>query len=168
MNYTPDQLARRNRSLWTRVQAFGAMTQFAAFVISLALVIHTLTTGEGYAVTTVFCVAKVLMLYFMTVTGMAWEDEVFGQFFLAKQFFWEDVGNVVSLAGNTLYLATLLLGLPHNVQLLAMCIALATYVLNFAQFAVRGARSAKEKRESNRHGDGQLTIGNREPIANSQ
>ncbi len=148
MHYTPDQLARRDSSLWTKVQGFGALTQFIIFVASLFLVVRYLTTGEGYAITTVFCVAKVLMLYFMTVTGMAWEDDVFGQFFLAKQFFWEDIGNIISLVGNTLYLSTLLLGAPKNVQMLAMCFALATYVLNFAQFAARGVRSAKQKRAS--------------------
>ncbi len=52
--------------------------------------IRFLATGQGYEITTVFCVAKVLMLYFMTVTGMAWEDEVFGRMFMAKEFFWED------------------------------------------------------------------------------
>ncbi len=155
MHYTPDQLTRRDRSLWTKVQGFGALTQFITFVASLFLVVRYLTTGEGYEITTIVCVAKVLMLYFMTVTGMAWEDEVFGQMFLAKEFFWEDVGNVVSLAGNTLYLSTLLLGAPKNVQMLAMCVALATYVLNFAQFAARGVRSARQKRSGNR----QLAIG---------
>lgn len=148
MNYTVAQLERRNRSIWTPVQGFGALTQFATFVASLVLVARYITTGEGYALTTVVCVAKVLMLVFMSITGMAWEDEVFGQMFLARQFFWEDIGNAVSLAGNGLYLATLFLGLSHNIQMLAMCVALATYLLNFGQFAVRGVRSARQKRAS--------------------
>lgn len=148
MSYTPEQLERRNRSLWTPVQAVAAAIQFAVFLISLILVVRYFITGRGYEVTTVFGVAKVLLLYFMTVTGMAWEDEVFGQMFLAKAFFWEDVGNLISLAGNTLYLATLLLGLPKDLQMLALCVALATYVINFAQFARRGVQSARQKRAS--------------------
>jgi 3-vinyl bacteriochlorophyllide hydratase len=146
MQYTSDQLRRRDQSLWTPVQAIAAAIQFIIFVTSLVLVIRFFSTGQGYELATVFGVAKVLLLYFMTVTGIAWEDEVFGQMFLAKAFFWEDMGNLLSLAGNTLYLFTLLAGLPKETQMLAMAIALATYVVNFAQFARRGVNSARQKR----------------------
>ncbi len=146
MDYTPEQLERRNRSLWTTVQGIGALVQFLTFVASLVLVTRFVITGQDYALTTVVCVAKVLMLYFMTVTGMAWEDEVFGRFFLAPQMFWEDVGNVISLTGNTAYLVTLLVGAEPSTQMAAMGVALATYVLNFFQFAIRGARAARQRR----------------------
>jgi 3-vinyl bacteriochlorophyllide hydratase len=86
------------------------------------------------------------MLYFMTVTGMAWEDEVFGRMFMAKEFFWEDAGNLLSLTGNTAYLVALFAGAEPRTQMLVMCFALATYVVNFAQFALRGMRSARQKR----------------------
>ncbi len=146
MSYTPEQLERRNRSFWTPVQAVGALVQFLTFVASLILVIRFLTTGRGYEIATVVNVAKVLMLYFMTVTGMAWEDEVFGRMFMAKAFFWEDAGNLLSLAGNTAYLVALFAGVDHRTQMWVMCIALATYVVNFVQFALRGVRSARQKR----------------------
>lgn len=146
MNYTADQLRRRNQSLWTPVQAIAAAIQFVTFVVSLVLVIRFFATGQGYNVATVFGVAKVLLLYFMTVTGMAWEDEVFGQMFLAKEFLWEDMGNLLSLLGNTVYLATLLLGLPKEIQMGALSVALTTYIINFAQFARRGVKSARRKR----------------------
>lgn len=150
MGYTSEQLHRRNTSKWTPVQAVGALVQFIVFAISLILVIRLILTGQGFELTTFFVVLKVLMLYFMTITGMAWEKEVFGQYFLAKEFFWEDMGNLLSLAGNTFYLATLLLGADKNVQVAAMCVALATYVVNFLQFARRGLRSARMKRAAAR------------------
>ena len=146
MGYTPEQMARRNRSFWTPVQAVGALIQFLTFLASLILVIRFLNTGEGYEVTTVANVAKVLMLYFMTVTGMAWEDEVFGRLFMAREFFWEDAANLLSLAGNTAYLVVLFAGAEPRTQMWVMCVALATYVVNFVQFALRGARSARQKR----------------------
>ena len=148
MNYTEQQLQARNRSLWTKVQGFGALIQFVTFLISLMLVIRYLTTGQGYEITTVFCVAKVLMLYFMTVTGMAWEEEVFGQMFMAKEFFWEDAGNLVSLTGNTAYLITLLNGADKHQQMMVMLFALATYVLNFVQFGLRGVKAAQQRRQA--------------------
>lgn len=146
MEYTPEQLKRRNESLWTPVQGVGALVQFLTFLASLIMVIRFVSTGQDYALTTVVCVAKVLMLYFMTVTGMAWEEEVFGQPFLARQMFWEDIGNLVSLTGNTAYLLALMLGVDHMTQMAVMGVALATYVLNFVQFAVRGARAARQRR----------------------
>jgi 3-vinyl bacteriochlorophyllide hydratase len=148
MNYTEQQLQARNRSLWTKVQAYGALIQFVTFIASLVLVVRFLTTGQGYEITTVVSVAKVLMLYFMTVTGMAWEDEVFGQMFMAKAFFWEDAGNLVSLAGNTAYLVALLGGADKHTQMLVMLVALATYVLNFVQFGARGVQAAKQRRQA--------------------
>lgn len=146
MEYTPEQLKRRNESLWTPVQGVGALVQFLTFLASLIMVIRFVSTGQDYALTTVVCVAKVLMLYFMTVTGMAWEEEVFGQPFLARQMFWEDIGNLVSLTGNTAYLLALMLGVDHMTQMAVMGVALATYVLNFVQFAVRGARATRQRR----------------------
>lgn len=146
MDYTPEQLKRRNESFWTPVQGVGALVQFLTFIASLVLVVRFLTTGEGYEIATVVCVAKVLMLYFMTVTGMAWEDEVFGHLFMAKEFFWEDAGNLLSLAANTAYLVALFAGADKYTQMWVMCVALATYVINFAQFAWRGVRSARQKR----------------------
>lgn len=146
MDYTPEQLKRRNESLWTPVQGVGALIQFLIFLTSLVLVLRFVTTGQDYALTTVVCVAKVLMLYFMTVTGMAWEEEVFGKPFLARQMFWEDIGNVISLTGNTAYLLALMLGADRMTQMAIMGVALATYVLNFVQFAWRGARAARQRR----------------------
>lgn len=61
MNYTPEQLARRNQSFWTPVQAAGALVQFLTFLASLILVMRFLSTGQGYEITTVANVAKVLM-----------------------------------------------------------------------------------------------------------
>ncbi len=146
MDYTPEQLERRNKSVWTRVQGVGAGVHFMLFLASLFMVIRFVTTGQDYELTTAICVAKVLMLYFMTVTGMFWEKEVYGQYFLAKGMFWEDVGNIISLAGNTSYLVTLLVGAEKSVQMMAMGVALLTFLINFTQFAVRGVRAARQRR----------------------
>ncbi|MCA9984339.1 MAG: hypothetical protein KDE59_08600, partial [Anaerolineales bacterium] len=45
--YTPEQLAKRNQSKWTIVQAVLAPLQLLAFLISFALVVHYLITGRG-------------------------------------------------------------------------------------------------------------------------
>ncbi|MBD0272379.1 MAG: 2-vinyl bacteriochlorophyllide hydratase, partial [Acetobacteraceae bacterium] len=61
--YTPEERRRRDASPWTVVQGVLAPFQFAVFLLSLALVLHCLATGEGFALATASVVAKTLVLY---------------------------------------------------------------------------------------------------------
>ena len=47
--YTPQERARRDATRWTLVQGILAPIQFLVFLVSLALVLRYLTTGDGYA-----------------------------------------------------------------------------------------------------------------------
>ena len=62
MNYTPDQLRRRNESLWTPVQAVTAPVQFLTFIASLILVIQYFATGQGYTAAHIVSSIKVVMM----------------------------------------------------------------------------------------------------------
>ena len=46
--YTPDERARRDATVWTLIQGILAPLQFAVFLVSLALVVRYLYSGEGY------------------------------------------------------------------------------------------------------------------------
>ena len=105
--YTPEERRRRDASPWTLVQGVLAPFQFAVFLLSLALVLRCLATGEGFGIATVSVVAKTLVLYTIMVTGSIWEKEVFGRWLFAPAFFWEDVVSGVVIAVHTLYLAGL-------------------------------------------------------------
>ena len=50
--YTPEQRARRDATRWTLVQGLLAPLQIVVFVVSLALVLRFLLTGEGLAAAT--------------------------------------------------------------------------------------------------------------------
>lgn len=99
--YTPEQLERRNNSKWTMVQAVLAPLQFLMFIISFSLVVRYLVTGNGFAIANSSVLLKITLLWLITVTGMIWEKEIFGHWFLAPQFFWEDVGNAVAMLTTT-------------------------------------------------------------------
>ena len=71
--YTPEERARRDQSPWTIVQGVLAPVQFLVFLVSLALVLRYLATGEGYAVATASIVVKTLVLYTIMITGSIWE-----------------------------------------------------------------------------------------------
>lgn len=147
--YTPEQLARRNASIWTKVQTFLAPVQFLAFLISLSLVVRYLVTGDGYMAASISVLIKIALLWAITITGMIWEKAIFGQYFLAPEFFWEDVGNLVAIIAHNLYFVAAGLHWSNQAVMTLMLLAYCTYLINCAQFAVRGYQAGKQRRMSN-------------------
>ena len=112
--YTPEQRIRRDATRWTLVQGILAPVQFVVFLISLALVVRYLTSGEGFAAATASIVIKTLLLYAIMITGSIWEREVFGCYLFAPAFFWEDVFSFLVLALHTAYLVALFAGVRRS------------------------------------------------------
>ncbi len=133
--YTAEQRCRRDASKWTLVQGILAPVQFLAFLISLALVLYALATGEGYGAATASVVIKTLILYAIMITGAIWEKHVFGRWLFAPAFWWEDAVSILVLALHTLYIAALVSGAlaPQALLLLALA-AYASYCVNAAQY----------------------------------
>ena len=61
--YTAEERIRRDSSKWTVVQGVLAAFQFLVFLVSLALVIRTLLTGEGAFAANASVIFKTLVLY---------------------------------------------------------------------------------------------------------
>ena len=136
--YTAEERRRRDSTVWTMVQGVLAPVQFLAFAISLALVLRTLATGEGYPAATASIVVKTGLLYTIMVTGAVWEKAVFGRYLFAPAFWWEDAVSMVVLALHTLYVLALVGGwLAGHVLLLLALAAYATYVFNAAQYVLK-------------------------------
>ncbi len=146
MMYTPDQLRRREASRWTQVQIVLAPIQFLAFIISFALVIRYLVTGEGYWVATVSVWVKIFLIWALTITGMLWEYDMYDHYFMAKEFFWEDLGNLIAIITHNLYFVAVWMGASQRVIMWVMVFAYITYLFNAAQFVARGVRSARQRR----------------------
>ena len=136
--YTPEQRRRRNDSPWTLVQGILAPVQFLIFLVSLALVLRFLATGNGATAATVSIVVKTIALYMIMITGSIWEKVVFGKWLFVPAFFWEDVFSMLVLALHTAYLVMLIggLGTEHGRMLLALT-AYATYAINATQFLLK-------------------------------
>lgn len=133
--YTPDERARRDASVWTVVQGVLAPAQFLVFLISLALVLRYLWTGEGYMAATISIVVKTGFLYAIMVTGSIWEKVVFGKWLFAPAFFWEDVFSFVVIALHTAYIWALSTGsLDASGQMALALAAYLAYVINAGQF----------------------------------
>jgi 3-vinyl bacteriochlorophyllide hydratase len=136
--YTAAERARRDASAWTLVQGILAPVQFLIFLVSLALVLRYLATGEGYWAATLSILAKTATLYLIMVTGAIWEKVVFGQYLLAPAFFWEDVFSFAVIALHTAYILALWTGAlsPDALMILALA-AYAAYAINAAQFVLK-------------------------------
>ena len=136
--YTPEQRRRRDASPWTLVQAILAPLQFLVFLVSLALVLRYLATGEGLQAAILSVVVKTLVLYTIMLTGSIWEKEVYGVWLFAAPFFWEDVFSMLVLALHTAYLVALAQQAlsPTGLMLLALA-AYAAYVINAGQFLLK-------------------------------
>lgn len=136
--YTPAERARRDATRWTLVQGVLAPLQFLVFAVSLALVLRTLSTGEGESAASISVGIKTLLLYTIMVTGAIWEKEVFGVWLFARPFFWEDVFSMLVLALHTAYLwAWWGRHLDTQSLMLLALAAYAAYVINAAQFVLK-------------------------------
>ncbi len=145
--YTAEQMARRNSSPWTRVQAILAPIQFLAFLVSFGLVIRFLTTGEGYALANISVLVKIALLWLITITGMLWEKAIFGHYFLAREFFWEDIGNLVAILTHNLYFLARGLNWSDRAVMTLMLLAYITYLVNCGQFVWRGIQASRQNRQ---------------------
>ena len=146
--YTPEQLLRRDRSRWTRVQAVLAPVQFLAFLVSFGLVARYLATGQGYLAANISVLIKIALLWAITITGMIWEKEIFGHYFLAREFFWEDVGNAVAIVTHNAYFLARALHWSDRAVMTLMLLAYCTYLVNCAQFVRRGIQAGRQRRQA--------------------
>ncbi len=144
--YTPEQLERRKASIWTKVVTCLSIAQFLAFIISFYLVIKFIMTGEGYLVTTVSIWIKIVLLWAITVTGMLWEKDVYGHYFMCKEFFWEDMGNLIAMITHNAYFVVQWMGYSREAVMYVMAFAYITYLFNFLQFMVKWYKSYRQRR----------------------
>jgi 3-vinyl bacteriochlorophyllide hydratase len=136
--YSAEEKQRRDATPWTLVQGILAPVQFLAFLVSLALVLNYLATGEGLWVATCSIVIKTLLLYTIMVTGSIWERVVFGRYLFARAFFWEDVFSILVLALHTAYLVAIIFGIgTAHQQMLLVLAAYASYAVNATQFLLK-------------------------------
>ena len=136
--YTPEERARRDKTVWTLIQGILAPMQFLVFLISLALVLRYLWNGTGYEIATWSILIKTGFLYLIMITGAIWEKVVFGQYLFAPAFFWEDVFSFLVIGLHTAYLwALITAALPATELMWLALAAYAAYVINAGQFLLK-------------------------------
>jgi len=137
--YTPEQLAKRNASIWTDIQIILAPVQFLFFIAGLTI---TALYANGLFVTGFFWVSiailfKTLFFALLFITGMFFEKEIFDQWVYSKEFLWEDIGSTVAAFFHLLYFFLAWLGYSQEVLIWDAFLAYFTYVINALQYLVR-------------------------------
>lgn len=136
--YSDDERRRRDTTVWTKVQGILAPLQFAAFAVSLVLVLRFIATGAGYEAATISILVKTALLLTIMITGAIWEKVVFGQYLFAPAFFWEDVFSFAVIGLHLGYVWALLTGsLGANGQMVIALAAYFAYVINAGQFVLK-------------------------------
>lgn len=136
--YTPEQLRKRNRSIWTKVQLILAPIQFVVFIVGFILTyLYYVGDISDFRVVTYAIVVKTLFIVVLFVTGALFEKEIFGQWVYAPEFFWEDVGSTIAMSVHFLYF--ILAAFRASTDALIWCAFAAyfTYVVNAAQYLIR-------------------------------
>jgi len=133
--YTVEQIERRQKSPWTLVQIIGAPIQLLFFFISAGFVIYTIdTNGLLKDITNLMVIIKVAIMYFMCITGMLWEKDVFDHYYFAPEFFWEDAITGVVMITHTLFIVGLVLNVPDDAWKTLILVAYASYLINAGQY----------------------------------
>lgn len=137
--YTPEQLAKRNASVWTEIQIILAPIQFLVFFAGITL--NTLYTYDIVAVDfywiSITILFKTLFFALLFITGMFFEKEIFDKWIYSPEFLWEDVGSTVAAFFHLLYFVMAWMGYPERVLVVEAYIAYLTYVINALQYLVR-------------------------------
>jgi 3-vinyl bacteriochlorophyllide hydratase len=136
--YTPEERERRDATRWTLVQGVLAPLQFLVFLVSLALVIRFLLTGQGEQAAIVSVIVKTIVLYIIMITGCIWEKVVFNKYLFAEAFYWEDMFSMLVLALHTGYLFCWGYALLNGTSLMFLALAAyAAYLINAIQFILK-------------------------------
>ncbi|ANT64022.1 2-vinyl bacteriochlorophyllide hydratase [Prosthecochloris sp. CIB 2401] len=137
--YTPDQLAKRNASIWTEVQLILAPLQFVVFLAGVAVTALYAANDQIFSFywVSIAILFKSFFFALLFITGAYFEKEIFNKWIFSKEFLWEDIGSVAAGAFHLLYFVMAFLGASHDVLVWEAFLAYFTYILNALQYLVR-------------------------------
>jgi 3-vinyl bacteriochlorophyllide hydratase len=146
--YTAEQLARRDTSPLTRAMMIGGIAQLVVIILSYSFVIRFLAGGEGYSVVMITFWLNVALLWFNTIVGMLWEKDMYDHWFMCKEFFREDVGNLAALIAYHAYFVALWLQWGRKEIAILMLVANSVYMVNFIQWIAQLMKSMKARQNT--------------------
>jgi 3-vinyl bacteriochlorophyllide hydratase len=132
-----------------------AIGQLLAFVVSVSLFVGYLRGGVGFHAVHVSVLVKIALMVGAVISGAFWERDVFGYWWFAPEFLFEDVMTVIVFITQMTYLAVVFFH-PEQRSVIAGVLATAyiVYLANVAQYIHRTQQRKKDSAEdvSSQHG----------------
>jgi 3-vinyl bacteriochlorophyllide hydratase len=138
-NLSIDQIrVRREASLWTRIHPIFALGQLGAFVVSVGFLGAYFAGWVNFAAVHESVLIKITLMLGAIVSGALWEHDVFGPYWFAPEFFFEDAMtvNVFLLHIGYLIIVYTEPGDPGK-AIVMLCIAYVVYLANVVQYIWR-------------------------------
>ncbi len=141
--------ARRTASIWTFIHPVFALGQLLAFVVSVGLLFGYFAHAVPFHVVHISVLAKIALMIGAVITGALWERDVFGFYWFAPEFLFEDVMTLIVFILQMTYLAMVFTH-PTSMGFIVavLCVAYAVYLGNVAQYIHRTQRMKKEAAEA--------------------
>jgi 3-vinyl bacteriochlorophyllide hydratase len=141
--------ARRTASIWTFIHPVFALGQLIAFLVSVALLIGYFAHAVPFHVVHISVLVKIGLMVGAVVTGSLWERDVYGFYWFAPEFLFEDVMTLIVFIFQMTYLAMVFVHPgSQGVIVGVLCFAYAVYLGNVAQYIHRTQRMKKETAEA--------------------
>ena len=136
---------RRAASIWTMIHPIFAIGQLLAFVVSVGLLIAYLRHGVSFHALHVSVLTKIGLMVGAVVTGSLWERDVFGYWWFAPEFLFEDVMTLIVFIMQLSYLLMVFTH-PNDMRAILgiLVLAYAVYLANVAQYIHRTQRQKLE------------------------
>jgi 3-vinyl bacteriochlorophyllide hydratase len=138
-------LLKRKASVWTMIHPLFALGQLLAFFVSVGWFVAFLRGAVPFHVVHVSVLVKVALMVGAVLTGAFWERDVFGYWWFAPEFLFEDVMTLIVFIMQMTYLAMVWAHPTYMGVIVGVLVAAYTvYVANVAQYIHRTQRAKQE------------------------
>jgi 3-vinyl bacteriochlorophyllide hydratase len=139
-------LARRAKSIWTRIHPIFAIGQLLVFFISVGLLIAYFRGAIVFETVHISVLVKIGLMVGAVITGSLWEHDVFGHWWFAPEFFVEDAMTAFVFITQIAYLTVhAVYPTNQNVITQVLIVAYVVYLCNVAQYIHRWQRMKTER-----------------------
>jgi len=137
--------ARRRASVWTTIHPIFALGQLLAFAVSVVLLILYFRGTVSFETVHQSVIVKIALMVGAVFTGALWEKDVYGHYWFAPAYLFEDTMTVIVLI---LHVGYLLMAYTHEDNMTAvigmLIFAYTVYITNVAQYIWRNRQHNRQ------------------------
>ena len=132
--YADKQLVRRNASPLARAMMIIGGVQLVLLILNFYYVLLFLIAGRAWTGALITFWVNFALLWLNTVIGILWEKQFCNKYFMCREFFWQDVGNLAALLSYAFFFIGLWQQWSLKGLAASMLFASIVYFINFAQW----------------------------------